>query len=102
MLDCVLDHVILKPDDDIETTESGILLLGDGKERTFRGKVVAIGPGKYNKKGKLIPMEVSVGDYVIFGTSADTWIEHKDEKYLVMHQTGILAKIKKDNCEIGK
>ena len=66
------------------------------EERTHRGTIVAVGPGVQKPDGSFIPMQVEVGDYVIYGSSADTWIEDGDEKYLVMHQGGVYCKIIED------
>jgi chaperonin GroES len=76
-------------------TESGIMLPDSGKERPSQGTVVAVGPGKRNEKGEIIPMSVKAGDVVLFKKYGPDEIEMNGEKYLVGDEDDVLAVIEK-------
>ena len=80
------DRVILKAVEAEETTKSGIILAGTAKEKPQQGTVVAAGPGKKDE-----PMEVKVGDVVIYGKYAGTEVSVEGKDYLIMKQSDILA-----------
>ena len=80
------DRVVLKQLVAEETTKSGIVLPGQSKEKPQQGTVVAAGPGKKDE-----PMEVKVGDQVIYGKYAGTEVTFEDKKYLIVKQSDILA-----------
>ncbi len=92
------DNVLIEPEKEEEKTKGGILLPDTAeKGRPEKGKVVAVGPGKTNSAGKLIPMEVKKGDTVLFTKYGPTEIKSVDEdkKYLIAKQDDILAVIEK-------
>ncbi len=62
------DRVLIKPQEAEEVTSSGIIIPDTATEGAVRGKVVAVGPGKYSENGTLIPLTVKVGDEVLYGT----------------------------------
>ena len=70
----------------MRTTKSGIILAGTAKEKPQEGKVIAAGPGKKDE-----PMEVKVGDEVIYGKYAGTEVTVEGKKYLIVKQSDILA-----------
>ena len=73
-------------------TKSGIVLPETAeKERPTRGKVLAVGPGKKNDKGEIIPMSVKVGDVVLFKKYGPDEIEIEGKKYLVGEEEDVLA-----------
>lgn len=73
-------------------TKSGIVLPDTAeKEKPIQGKVVAVGPGKFNEKGERLPMSVKVGDIVLFKKYGPDEIEIDGKKYLVGEETDILA-----------
>ena len=80
------DKVVLKQLVAEETTKSGIVLPGQAKEKPQQGTVVAAGPGKKDE-----PMEVKVGDVVIYGKYAGTEVSVEGKDYLIMKQSDILA-----------
>lgn len=89
------DNVFIEPVEDEKTTESGIVIPETAdKERPMKGKIVAAGPGKRNEKGELIPMPVSVGDFVLFRKYGPDEIEIDGKTYLVGQASDILAIIK--------
>ncbi len=85
------DRVIVKPAEPKETIKSGIIIPDSAKEKPMEGVIVAAGPGALNKKGERQPMDVKVGDSVLYGKYSGTEIKLEDEKYLIMHQEDILG-----------
>jgi chaperonin GroES len=77
-----------------ETTKGGILLPDSAQEKPRQGEVVAIGPGKLGKDGAIKPMELSVGDQVLFSSFAGTEVKAADgEEVLIMSEEDVLAVI---------
>jgi len=86
------NHIFLEPIQEEKTTKSGIVLPETAeKEKPIKGKIVAVGPGKLNEKGEIIPMSVKVGDIVLFKKYGPDEIEIEDKKYLVGDEEDILA-----------
>ena len=85
------DRVIVKQHDAEEKTKSGIVLPDTAKEKPTKGKVIAVGPGKLDDKGK--PMELSVrkGDTVFYGKYSGTDIEVDGEKFVILRETDLLG-----------
>ncbi|SDM72380.1 chaperonin GroES [Fictibacillus solisalsi] len=75
-----------------ETTASGIILPDQAKEKPTKGKIVAVGRGRY-ENGSLIPPEVKEGDTVIYSKFAGTEIKQNDKEYLILNESDILAVI---------
>ena len=78
-----------------EMTKGGIYLPDTAKEKPQEGEVIAVGPGKVNDEGKNIPMEVKVGDKVIYAKYGGTEIKIDDVEMIILRESDILA-IKKD------
>ncbi len=92
------DNILIEPEKEEEKTKSGILLPDTAeKGRPEKGKVIAVGPGKMSSSGKLIPMEVKIGDTVLFTKYGPTEIKTVDDKknYLIAKQDDILAVVEK-------
>lgn len=89
------ERLVVSPIDQEETTSSGIILPDTAKEKPQEGKVVAVGPGRLTDEGKHVPMELKVGDTVIYSKFAGT--EYKDgvEEYLILRESDVLAKLSK-------
>lgn len=86
------NHLFLEALEEEKTTKSGIVLPETAeKERPTRGRVIAVGPGKRNEKGEVIPMSVKVGDVVLFKKYGPDEIEIDGKKYLVGEEDDILA-----------
>lgn len=86
------NHILIEPDTKEEKTESGILLPETAeKDRPENGKVVAVGPGRKTSAGKIISLDVKVGDRVIFTKYGPNEIEIEDKKYLIAREDDILA-----------
>lgn len=78
------DRVIVKVIEQEQVTPTGIVLPDTAKEKPSKGRVVAVGPGKYSEKGDLIPMPVKEGDLVVFAKYAGTELKLDGEEYLVL------------------
>jgi chaperonin GroES len=85
------DRVVVKPIEEEEKKQGGIIIPDTAKEKPQKGEVVAVGPGKVDDNGKRVPMEVKVGDKVLFGKYAGTEVEIDGEQYLIMRESDILA-----------
>ncbi len=86
------DRVLVKPNVEEEKTAGGIVLPDTAKERPQWGEVIAVGPGKWDESGKnRIPMEVKVGDRVVFAKYGGTEVKVDGEEYLILRESDILA-----------
>jgi chaperonin GroES len=85
------DRVVIKPSPAEEKTKGGIILPDTAKEKPVVGEVVAIGPGKIADDGKKIPMEIKVGDKVLYGKYSGTEVTVDGEEYLIMREADIFA-----------
>lgn len=86
------DRVIVEPIEEQEITAGGIVLPETAKEKPQKGTVLAVGPGKKDDQGKIIPMEVKVGDVVVYAKYGG--IDYKldsDSTVLVLRESDILA-----------
>jgi len=85
------DHILIEPINAEEKTKSGILISDTAeKERPEQGLVIAVGPGPI-KAGKIIPMQVKIGDKVLFTKYSPNEIEIEGKEYLIAEQKDILA-----------
>jgi len=87
------DRVVVQPAEREETTKSGIVIPDTAKEKPQRGGVIAVGKGRRDDDGDRIPMDVSVGDTVLFAKYAGTEFKFEDEEYLILSEKDILAKV---------
>jgi len=85
------NRVLIQVVEEDKTTQSGIVLPDNAKEKPQKGKVMAIGPGKKNEKGELIKASVKVGDMVLFKKYGPDEFEIDGEKYLIGDEDDILA-----------
>ena len=85
------DNVLVKRTEEEETSSGGIILSGSAKEKPSQGEVIAVGPGKLNKSGDSISMNVSVGDTVIFGQYGGNEIKLNGEEYLIISEGDIFG-----------
>ena len=83
------DRVIVKPNAAEETTKGGIILPDIAKEKPVEGKIVAIGAGRVTEDGKSVPMNLKVGDVVLYGKYSGTEIKIEGEDYLIMRESDI-------------
>ncbi len=85
------DRVIIKPSEAEEKTKGGIILPDTAKEKPIEGTVVAVGPGKTSDDGKLVKLEVKVGDKVLYGKYSGTEVTVEGDEYLIMRESDIFA-----------
>lgn len=86
------DYVLIEPLKEEEKTKGGILLPQTAeKEKPEQGKVIAVGPGRRDEKGNLIPMSVKVGQKVLFKKYSPDEIKVDDKEYLICKEEDILA-----------
>ncbi len=87
------DRVIVKRMEEETTSSGGIVLPDSATEKPIRGEVLAVGPGKILDSGKKQPLEVKVGDTVLFGKYSGTEVKLDDEELLVMREEDIMGVI---------
>jgi chaperonin GroES len=86
------DRVIVKRIEEKESVKGGIIIPDSAKEKQTEGEIIAVGPGR-REKGELHPLDVKVGDRIIFGKYAGNEIKIEDEEYLILKEDDILAKL---------
>jgi chaperonin GroES len=86
------DRVLVRRLEEKETAKGGIIIPDTAKEKPQEGEVMAVGPGKI-EKGKRIPLDVKVGDRILFGKYTGSDIKIDDQEYLILREEEILAKI---------
>ena len=85
------DRVIVKRIAEEEKTKGGIIIPDTAKEKPQEGKIVAVGKGKINDDGKLIPPQVKVGDRILFGKYSGSEVKLDGEEHLIMREEDILG-----------
>ena len=85
------DKIIVKQAEAQTQTASGLYIASNAQEKPQRGTIVAVGAGKVNDKGERIPMDVKVGDVVIYGKFGGNEVKVDGEKYLLMRADDIYA-----------
>ena len=88
------DRVVVEPLEAEETTSGGIVIPDTAKEKQQKGKVIAVGKGRVSDEGKVTPLEVKVGDQVIYGRYSGTEIKIGGCDYLIVKEEDIMAIIK--------
>lgn len=85
------DRVVVKPLEADEKTKGGLFVPDTAKERPQQGEIVAVGPGRVSDDGKKIPMEVKVGDKILYGKYTGTEVTYDGIEYLIMRESDIFA-----------
>ena len=85
------DRVIVKRIDSETKTSSGIVIPDSAAEKPDQGEILAVGPGKKNDKGELIPVDVKVGERVLFGKYSGQTVKVDGEELLVMKEEDLFA-----------
>jgi chaperonin GroES len=88
------DRVVVKPGEEEEMTVSGIVIPDTAKEKPQEGEVVAVGPGRF-EDGARVPMDVKVGDRILYSKYGGTEVKIEGEEHLVLSARDILAIVKK-------
>jgi chaperonin GroES len=90
------DRIVVKPGESEETTASGLVIPDTAKEKPQQGEVLAVGPGKRSEQnGELIPLDVKVGDTVVYAKDGGTEITVEGDDLLILNGRDVLAIVKK-------
>ena len=85
------DRIDVKPLDAEQTTPSGLVIPDTAKEKPQEGEVVAVGPGRFDDNGKRVPIDVSVGDTVIYSKYGGTEVKYGGDELLILSARDVLA-----------
>ena len=85
------DRVVVKRIDAEEKTKGGIIIPDSAKEKPSQGEVIAVGPGARDESGKLVPLDVQVGDRVLFGKWSGTEVKIDGQELLIMKESDIMG-----------
>jgi len=89
------DRVLVKPLEEAEQVRGGIIIPDTAKEKPQQGEVKAVGPGKRTDDGKSLPMNVKVGQIVLYGKYAGTEVKIEGEDHLIMSESDIFGIVEK-------
>jgi chaperonin GroES len=90
------DRIVVKPLDAEQTTASGLVIPDTAKEKPQEGEVLAVGPGRWDDEGeKRIPLDVSIGDVVLYSKYGGTEVKFAGDEYLILSARDVLAIIEK-------
>ena len=90
------DRIVVKPLDAEQTTASGLVIPDTAKEKPQEGEVIAVGPGRFDDEGeKRIPLDVNVGDTVLYSKYGGTEVKYSGEEYLILSARDVLAVIER-------
>ena len=89
------DRVLVESLDSEEKTAGGIIIPDTAKEKPQEGKVIAVGPGSKTEDGKIVPMDVKVGDRVLFGKWSGTEVKIDGKEYSIMKESDIMGVVGK-------
>src|SRR5438094_309537 len=86
------DRVAIRPIEETETMKGGLYIPDTAKEKPIQGVIIAVGPGR-REKGELVPMELKVGDRVIYGKYSGTQVELEGEEIILIKESDVIAKL---------
>jgi chaperonin GroES len=90
------DRIVVKTLEAEQTTASGLVIPDTAKEKPQEGEVISVGPGRFNEDGdERIPLDISVGDVVVFSKYGGTEIKYDGEEYLILSARDVLAVVEK-------
>jgi len=89
------DRIVVEPLEAEQVTASGLVIPDTAKEKPQEGKVLAVGPGRFDDKGARVPVDVQVGDVVLYSKYGGTEVKYSGEEYLVLSARDVLAVIEK-------
>ncbi|MDA1243440.1 MAG: co-chaperone GroES [Proteobacteria bacterium] len=87
------DRVVVRRTEEVTTSAGGIVLPGSATEKPAQGEVIAVGPGKRQESGETQPVDVKVGDTVVFGKYASNTVKIGDEELLILSENEIYGVI---------
>ena len=85
------DRIIVEGLEEETTTASGIIIPDSAKEKPVQGNVIAVGKGKVTEDGKVLPLDVKIGDKVLFGKYSGTEVKIEGNEYLMMREDDVLG-----------
>ena len=85
------DRLIVRRSDEVEQTKGGIIIPDSAKEKPQEAEVVAIGSGRIDESGKVVPLDVKVGDRILFSKYSGTEIKIEEEDYLILQESDVQA-----------
>ena len=85
------DRILIKRIEEKETAKGGIIIPDTAKEKPQEGEVVAVGSGKKNEDGKVVPLDVKAGDRILFGKYSGAEIKMENEEYLILREEEVLG-----------
>ncbi|HEU4332400.1 MAG TPA: co-chaperone GroES [Lapillicoccus sp.] len=85
------DRIVVKSLEAEQTTASGLVIPDTAKEKPQEGEVLAVGPGRIDDKGNRVPLDISVGDRVIYSKYGGTEVKHQGTEYLILSARDVLA-----------
>jgi chaperonin GroES len=86
------DRVAIRPMEETETMKGGLYIPDTAKEKPIQGEIIAVGPGR-QEKGEVVPMELKVGDRVIYGKYSGTQVELEGEEIILIKESDVIAKL---------
>jgi chaperonin GroES len=89
------DRIVVEPLEAEQVTASGLVIPDTAKEKPQEGKVLAVGPGRFDDRGTRVPVDVSVGDVVLYSKYGGTEVKYSGHEYLVLSARDVLAVIEK-------
>ena len=89
------DRILVQQSEGETTTASGIVIPDTAKEKPQEGTVIAVGPGRFDEKGNRVPIDVKVGDTVIYSKYGGTEVKYRGEEYLILNARDVLAVLEK-------
>ena len=89
------DRIVVQASEAETTTASGIVIPDTAKEKPQEGTVLAVGPGRFDDNGNRVPLDVKVGDVVLYSKYGGTEVKYSGEEYLVLSARDVLAIIEK-------
>ena len=85
------DRIVVQPSDAEQTTASGLVIPDTAKEKPQEGTVLAVGPGRSDDNGNRVPLDVKVGDVVLYSKYGGTEVKYAGEEYLILSARDVLA-----------
>jgi chaperonin GroES len=89
------DRILVKPLEAEQTTKSGLVIPDTAKEKPQEGEVLALGPGRVDDNGNRVPLDIGVGDKVIYSKYGGTEVKYDGEDYLILSARDVLAVVSK-------
>jgi len=89
------DRIVVQPVEAEQVTASGLVIPDSAKEKPQEGKVLSVGPGRIDDKGNRVPVDVAVGDIVIYSKYGGTEVKYAGAEYLILSARDVLAIVEK-------